>query len=54
MCERMGQAACPASCLDPNGLPTGTTGVPRMPLITPAADAYQATSAVSTPARAGS
>ena len=26
----------------PNGLPTGSTGVPRMPLITPAAEVYQA------------
>ena len=33
----------------PNGLPTGRNGVPRMPLTTPAADAYQATSAVTMP-----
>jgi hypothetical protein len=33
----------------PNGLPTGRTGVPRIPLITPAAEVYQATAAVSTP-----
>ena len=40
-----GQAAAPM----PNGLPTGRNGVPRIPLITPAAEAYQATSAVRMP-----
>lgn len=33
----------------PKGLPIGTTEVPRMPLITPAADVYQAAIAVTTP-----
>jgi hypothetical protein len=33
----------------PNGLPTGTTTLPRMPLITPAAEVYQAHAAVTTP-----
>ncbi len=32
-----------------SGLPTGTTVLPFMPLMTPAAEAYQATSAVMTP-----
>src|SRR5437870_5156000 len=32
-----------------NGFPTGTTGSPLMPLMTPAADAYQATTAVMIP-----
>ena len=31
------------------GCPTGTTGCPAMPLTTPAADAYQATAAVTSP-----
>ena len=33
----------------PNGFPTGSTGVPRMPLMTPAAEVYQATAAVTIP-----
>ena len=33
----------------PKGLPTGMNGVPRMPLITPAAEVYQATRAVKMP-----
>src|SRR5215469_11284922 len=32
-----------------SGLPTGTICLPRMPLNTPAAEVYQATSAVRTP-----
>src|SRR5580700_4758504 len=32
-----------------SGLPTGTTARPLMPFITPAADVYQATTAVMTP-----
>src|SRR5215831_18816166 len=32
-----------------NGWPTGRNGAPRMPLTTPAAEAYQATSAVKMP-----
>jgi len=42
-------SAWPAGQMLNTGLPTGKTGLPFSPFMTPAADVYQATTAVSTP-----